>query len=361
MDDQRTSSNPKPTRVSSSEVCTTANSTADVIKGTAVDDSSNLRKRDEVLNSIRRNGLVIVTGAGVSLQTVDGKNKLNEVASWPGLLTHGVEHCLKRMLLNSEEADLARTQIEIGQKPGKADYLIAAAQTIHDCLGEIPRSRFLWLQDSIGQLKVDNPRLIRAIQGLGGIITTLNYDDLVEQVTQWKPIDLHQHTEVTRCIRERKKEIVIHLHGYWENAESIILDRLSYEKIKSDGEARDRMRTFARDYTMLFVGCGNTFCDPNFQTLLAWAKDVLSEAKFQHYVLCRESDESDLSSTLPTDGFLTSLVYGDSYEDLSPFLEALGDESGTSSNATNPPIVQPEETKIKPLKPADIWKLQSQR
>jgi hypothetical protein len=169
--------------------------------GTPVDDPSNSRKRDEVLASIGRNGLVVVTGAGVSLQSVGHPAPLSDVAGWPGLLKHGVDHCLKRQLLASDEAELVSLQINIGQKPGKADYLIAAAQRIHDCLGDSLRSRFLWLEDSIGQLKVKDPRLIRAIQGLGGLITTLNYDDLVEQVTQWTSIELHRHAEVTQCIR----------------------------------------------------------------------------------------------------------------------------------------------------------------
>ena len=361
MDDQQPSSilETQETGVVSESV--TAKLGRGAAMGTPFNDASNLRKRAEVIKSIGNSGLVVVAGAGVSLQSVADSSAFSDVAGWPGLLRHGVEHCLKRQLIASDEAEIVKQQINIGQKPGKADYLIAAAQRIHDCLGDSSRSRYMWLEDSIGQLKVTNPRLIRAIQGLGGLITTLNYDDLVEQVTQWKPIELHHHAEVTRCIRDRRKEVVIHLHGFWRNPESIVLDRLSYEKIKSDGEARDRMRTFARDYTMLFVGCGNTFSDPNFQTLLSWAKDALKEAKFQHYILCRQADEPELLSTLTSDAFLTSLVYGENFEDLSPFLEALGDESGTSSNAINPPVAPVADTSIKPIRPLDIWKLQSQR
>lgn len=341
-------------------VSPTTDTTVHETSGTPRDDPSNQKKRGEVLASIGRNGLVIVAGAGVSIQSVDHQAPISDVARWPGLLNHGVNYCLKHQLIDPEEESIVREQIKLGNKPGKTDYLIEAAQRIHDSLGETERSRYLWFEDSIGQLKVNDPRLIRAIQGLGGLITTLNYDDLVEQVTHWTSLALHQHAEVTKCIRERKKEVVIHLHGLWKIPDSIVLDRLSYERIKSDGEARDRIRTFARDYTMVFVGCGNTFSDPNFETLLSWAKDVLNEARFQHYILCRQSDEPKLLSTLPSDGFFTSLVYGEGYQDLSPFLEALGDESGTSSNATNPPVA-PIEMGSKTIRPSDIWKLQAQR
>jgi len=336
-----------------------------VAAGTAVNDPSNLRKRTEVLDSIGRNGLVIVAGAGVSLHSVCHPGQFTDVAGWPGLLNHGVEHCSKHGLLDSEEADLVRKQIKMGNKAGKTDYLIEAAQRIHDCLEKRTNGRYWWLHDSIGQLKVQEPRLIRAIQGMGGLITTLNYDDLVEQVTGWRSIEWHQRVEVTRCMHDRERDVVIHLHGFWKNPESIILDRLSYERIKSHADTRDLLRDFARNYTLLFIGCGDTFFDPNFQTLLLWAREALHGVQHRHYVLCRQSDEPKLFTSLQHHGYLDSLVYGDSYDELSPFLEEIGDESGASSRATNP-LVAPKnsinaEVIAKPLKPADIWKLQSQR
>ena len=333
--------------------------------GTLVDDPSNLRKRDEVLASIGRNGLVVVAGAGVSIQSAGLPRPSPDVAGWPGLLKHGVDHCVKHQLLDSGEADLVRQQIRIGNNAGKTDYLIEAAQRIHDSLEKRANGRYWWLHDSIGQLKANDSRLIRAIQGLGGLITTLNYDDLVEQVTGLRSIEWHQRVEVTRCMHDRERDVVLHLHGFWKNPERIILDRLSYEEIKRHADTRDLLRDFARNYTILFIGCGETFFDPNFQTLLSWAKDALLGVQHRHYVLCRQSDEPKLFTSLQHHGYLDSLVYGDSYEELSPFLEGIGNESGASSQATNPPIFPTSsmapDTSSKPRKPADIWKLQTQR
>lgn len=327
-------------------------------QGCAVDDPGNLRKRAAVIKSIKNRGLVIVAGAGVSIHSVGNSEEQKAVAGWVGLLKHGVEYCIKNQRLSQAEADIAYAQIEIGAH-GKVDYLIEVAQRIHDSL-EAPRGRYMWLEDSIGQLVAAEPRLIRAIQGLGSLVTTLNYDTLIEQVTEWTSIDLSNHEDVTRCIRERNRDVVIHLHGSWKNPESIVLDRLSYEKIKADGEARDRIRTFARDYTMLFIGCGDTVSDPNFKTLLSWAKEELKEAKFRHYYMCRQADEPDLLTKFGSDAFLTSLVYGTNFEDLSPYLESIGDESGTSSSATNPPIVTPSSDNdgatSKAIKPFQIWR-----
>lgn len=361
MDAQQPSSIPEDLKAGVGVTSATADQTAASALGTPVDDPSNLQKRDEVIASIGRNGLVVVAGAGVSLQSVGHPAPLSDVAGWPGLLRHGVVHCLKQQLLDSDEAHLVRQQIDIGIKPGKTGYLIEAAQRIHDSLEKQSAGRYWWLHDSIGQLQVKDPRLIRAIQGLGGLVTTLNYDNLIEQVTIGRTIEWHQHAEVTRCVHAREKDVVIHLHGFWKTPDNIILDRLSYEKIKNDREACERLRTFARDFTMLFVGCGNTFFDPNFETLLGWAKEALRDVQHRHYVLCQQAEEPKLFSSLQAHGYLTSLVYGDDYADLSPFLEAIGRESGASSTAINPSVVPVPSTTTKPQRPADRWKLQSQR
>lgn len=365
MDAQQPSPIPKSSIVGDVVTSATPGPTEGAALGTPVDDPSNLRKRAEVLASIRRSGLVVVAGAGVSLQSVGHPGPFTDVAGWPGLLNHGVEHCLKHQLLAFDEAELVRWQIKIGNNAGKTDYLIEAAQRIHDSLDKRTNGRYWWLLDSIGQLTVKEPRLIRAIQGMGGLITTLNYDSLVEQVTGWRSVEWHQRVEVTRCMHDRERDVVIHLHGFWKNPEWIILDRLSYEKIKSHADTRDLLRDFARNYTLLFIGCGDTFFDPNFQTLLCWAKEALQGVQHRHYVLCRQSDEPKLFSSLQHHGYLDSLVYGDSYGKLSPYLEEIGKESGASSKATNPPVApsasKGADTSAKPLKPADIWKLQSQR
>lgn len=328
--------------------------------GTPVDDPSNLRKRAEVIKSIGNNGLVVVAGAGVSIQSVGHQAPLSDVAGWPGLLRHGVNHCLTHQLLDTDEANLVHQIIDIGIKPGKTDYLIEAAQRIHDVLEKRSAGRYWWLNDSIGQLQVKEPRLIRAIQGLGSLVTTLNYDNLIEQVTIWRTIEFHQHSEVTRCMHAREKDVVIHLHGFWKTPDKIVLDRLSYENIKHDQEACERLRSFARDFTMLFVGCGNTFFDPNFEALLLWAKEALRDVQHRHYVLCQQAEEPKLFSSLQAHGYLTSLVYGNNYADLSPFLEAIGKESGASSAATNPSLVPVANTTPKPPRPVDIWKLKFQ-
>ena len=96
-----------------------------MVEGSAVDSPSNLIKRGELLDSIRADSLlVVVVGTGVSLQSVGYPAPGTDIASWPGLLLHGLQHCMSLQLLADSEAAIVELQI----KQGGVDYLIQAAQ-----------------------------------------------------------------------------------------------------------------------------------------------------------------------------------------------------------------------------------------
>jgi hypothetical protein len=333
----------------------------DLSEGMAVDSPSNLIKRGEVLDSIRDDRLVIVTGTGVSMHSLGQPSPGTELAGWPGLLRHGLNHCLSLRLITKEEAEIVELQI----KNGTTDYLIDAAQKIHDCLDKRENERYWWMKESIGQLKVSEPGLIQAIHRLNGLIATLNYDGLLREVTGRPALHWRQQTEITSYLRSHSKEFILHLHGQWEVPDSIVLDRKSYEEISGDVKMQDLLRRFARFETILFIGCGQTFFDPNFQTLLNWAHEALKGVEHRHFIFCRQSEEPSILSALQPHGYLATLVYGQDYSDLTPFIEALGEEGGASAAAANPPLTAGTRTRAtksaKPLTPAELWKLQSQR
>jgi SIR2-like domain len=333
-----------------------------MVEGSAVDCPSNLGKRGELLDSIRDDRLVVVTGTGVSLHAVGHPAPGTEVAGWPGLLHHGLKHCVSLQLLDADEATIVDLQI----RKDDPEHLIAAAQKIHSCIDrQAGNGRYWWLKESIGQLKLVEPRLIRAIQDLGGLVATLNYDNLLEEVTGRPPIHWRQQAEITGYIRRRSKEFILHMHGWWEVPESIILDQKSYQEIAADSDMQELLRNFARFETMLFVGCGNTFFDPNFQKLLEWASRALESAKHRHFILCRQCEEPHILAALQSRAYLTPIVYGKEYEDLTAYLETLGGESGSAAAAVNPPVVSKvglgSGAPARLIKPADVWNLQSRR
>lgn len=328
---------------------------------TAVNSASNLVKRDELIDSIRADRLVVTAGTGVSLQSVSHPAPGTDVAGWPGLLKHGLNHCRILRVMDEDDAEIVALQIE----RATTDALIDAAQKIHDCLDKQDNGRYWWMKESVGQLNVADPSLIRAIQGLGGLISTITYDTLVVQVTGRPAVHWHQPTEITNYMRSHSKEFILHLHGLWSAPESVVLDRRSYDAISKDRKIQDLLRRFARFETMLFVGCWQTVFDPNFQTLLSWAHDALLGAEHRHFILCRESEHATMLGALQKYGYLTPLVYGNDYADLTAFLENLARDAGVSATAANP-LVSPAASagtgaKLRSLTPAEVWKHQSQR
>jgi hypothetical protein len=321
-------------------------------------------KRDELLHSmLKKTDLVIITGTGVSLQSVGYPSQPGtDVAGWPGLLESGVVYCENHRLVSSKGAAIARLLIN---SPDTTEDLIDAAQKIHGWLEPRTNARIHWIKETIGRLRLYDPSLITAIQNLGGLIATLNYDGLLHEVTKRQPVHWKEQDKIDAHIRTESRDYILHIHGHWEALDSMVLDRTSYDEISKSDKMQQLMQRFARWHTMLFIGCGDTFLDPNFYTLIKWCNTALNGASHRHFILCRQCEEPHFIEMLKPYGFLEPLVYGDSFTDLVPFLNELSNESGTRAAAANPPI------SFKPTAPAmgsnniqkasDIWKLQTQR
>lgn len=318
-------------------------------------DNSTSRKRDELLDSMRAqpSRLVVVTGTGVTLASVGFPGPGTEVAGWHGLLTDGLNRCKRLNLIDAEDASILAHLLTAK----KCEWFIHAAEKIHECLANNINEREAWMKDSVGSLKVKDPRLIKAILALGGLVSTLNYDDTIYQVSKRTPLHWQQQKEINRRLRSYASDFTLHLHGVYDDVNSIVLDRSSYQKISTDTKMQGLLQGFARDKTLLFIGCRNTFLDPNLQTLLTWAKMGLVGLDLRHFILCRASEESDIVNELRPHGYVTPLVYGDDHSDLAPFLEQLATDARGAAATVNPPTLPP--APINARKPADIWTLHS--
>jgi hypothetical protein len=272
------------------------------------------------------------------------------------LLANGLQRCRTLQLI--DDADAAVVELQIQQK--KAEHLIQAASKIHESLDKQVNGRLWWMKESIGSLQVTNPRLIKAILALKGLVATLNYDTTIHQVSGRQALHWKQQKEIDKRINDR--DFTLHLHGCLEDIESIILDRESYEMISKHQQMQDLLHRFSRWEALLFVGCRQTFLDPNFQALLGWAQKGLFGLEARHFVLCRASEEAEILLELRPYGYLTTLVYGDDHADLAPFLEQLAtDALGVTASANPPTISATAAPSSNVLKPAELWKLLSRR
>lgn len=317
--------------------------------------SENEVRRTQVVDSIRDGNLVVVVGTGVTIGSLDHSVGIPEVSGWQGLLRNGLDRCYHLGMISEKAREIVDAEID----EGSVEFLIGAAQKIIGWLGQRNGEKRYWLEETIGQLKFSKPDLINAIANLGGILATLNYDYLLSQVTGRRVYHWRDLSEVNELLRKKRvDEFILHLHGHWEDPDSVILDWKSYDTISNDGKTQQHLRDFTLSRTLLFIGCGETFMDPNLQTWLKWAKSAMVGEKHRHFILCRTGDRQNLYKQLPEHGFLTPLVYGETYEDLEPFLVKLAHQAATlppSPADTSSKVNVSAEVPPKASKLSDSW------
>jgi hypothetical protein len=277
---------------------------------------------DELLQSILSRKLITITGTGFS-RFASGDPSINghQVASWPGLLRHGFEYCINNGLHGSDSINDVKVQLEEHQ----TRQLVSAGQTILDWLNN---QRQNWLNVSIGQLRLKHPELVRVLKLLSPhVLITLNYDDLIEQGTGYPFLDWTQHDAIAAVLREEACPHVIHLHGHWKKAQNVVADFFAYRDITKDRATRALMHDLFVYHRLLFVGCRGTFEDPHFKDVIRDVSELGRDYSHCHYVLCRKSELDDIQGLLRST-MLRPLIYGESYEDLTPFLEGLGRDAG---------------------------------
>ena len=300
---------------------------------------------EDLKNEIASGRTVIVTGTGVSAATC-GDQIVDEfhVACWKGLLQHGVYYCTDiEKVITGKEAEILKTNID----SGITDFLIPAAEIISNRLKERrPGAYHRWLRDSVGKLETHDPRIISILSSWPVVIATLNYDGLIEAITKRSTITWREDADIEDLIKTGSYDKVLHLHGYYNQPETIVLGLSSYQNFLNDQHTQAVMHLFTIGKTLVFIGCGDTFQDPNFSRLIEWGQETLQNSTHRHYILCRESEQDsfkDLSS------WLYPVIYGKEYTDLPDFLASISPTADTSpppSRTTPSPLVLSEYARV---------------
>jgi hypothetical protein len=121
---------------------------------------------------------VAIVGAGVSI----GATKNHAVASWQGLLHHGVDRCrgLPTTGVTAAMAPLLHSQIDAGD----LDMMLAVAEVISAKLGAPHGGEWRrWLRETVGALRPQRRDVLEALRDLGVTLATTNYDGLLEEIT----------------------------------------------------------------------------------------------------------------------------------------------------------------------------------
>ena len=185
---------------------------------------------DDLRAEIARGHVLVVVGAGVSIGATGG----NALASWQGLLENGVERCVAVRGLDSKWANRVREEI----RSGDMDDLLSAAEKISSKFGFPAGGEYRrWLHETVGNLELKDRTVVDAIRDLGLPIATTNYDSLLEEATSRPAVTWRDGDKAARVIRGEEAGI-LHLHGHWEEPESVVLGVRSYEHIRGNQYAQ---------------------------------------------------------------------------------------------------------------------------
>ena len=264
-------------------------------------------------------------------------------ASWRGLIDAGVERC-RTLGVPDDWCQFVRGQLQLASHP---DMLLSAAELVHQKLREQGGELARWLRDTFAELQPEDPTVIQLLVKLDVPLVTTNYDDLIEKTTQLKHVCWTDAASVSRFVRGDERR-VLHLHGHWQEPDSVVLGIRSYEAVKNNEHTQAVMRALGIAKSFLFVGCGDEgLADPNFGKFLTWlaAIDAAAKVEHRHYRLVRKQDARE------PQGRLFPLVYGETYDDLPRFLERLIPEPPARHGEGQP---QKPVLRVPPPLPANI-------
>lgn len=270
------------------------------------------------INAPHRDAVVVI-GAGVSHAASKSPRAL-----WTGLLEHGLEYCRGLNFTTEQEVEYLKGLLRVAKN---LDISILVAEYICRKLGAPGRGDYAnWLHLSVGSLEISDHEVLSALRELKVPLLTTNYDPLIEKEIGKSavPLTWRASEEKIKMVLNRKdRKSVLHLHGYWEEPETIVLSRCDYCRLRNDDYAQAIIRFLGWMGTLVFVGCGEGLGDPNFSEFRKFARDAFARTKLRHYRLALESEAESLQSQHHPDEKIFVIPYGKKRTDLPRFLRDL--------------------------------------
>jgi tetratricopeptide (TPR) repeat protein len=271
---------------------------------------------DDLKQQISTHNAVAIVGAGVSILATDRA----PCASWTGLLHDGAARCAG---LYPDLAAKWRERVDAEIDSGDLDDMLSAAEKITAKLGGKSGGEYRrWLRESVGNLPAKDAAVLHALRDLGIPIATTNYDGLIEEATGLSSVTWRETAKVERVLRGDDAG-VLHLHGYWDDPESVVLGIRSYETVLGDEHAQVVLKALSMMKTLVFVGFGAGLGDPNFGQLLAWTGRVFAGSEYRRFRLARDGECAELRKQHPPEQRIFVLGYGADFPDLPTFWRRL--------------------------------------
>ena len=302
---------------------------------------------NELRAELMASRLCVVVGTGATASATGGA----PTASWTGLVENAIDRCVSSGSRDADWAARAR-----GDVHSKYDGdLIAAAEKATEALGGRTSIGYRnWLRDAVGDLETTDdavPEAIKALADAGALITTTNYDSILEDTLGIPAVTWRDSARIQRVLRGDDRGVV-HLHGHWAEPESVVFGSSSYADVLRDDNAGLFLRAFLYTGTALFVGFGAGLADPNFSALRRWLRTVLGSSTYQHYRLARESQVADFQAQHDSDEHIRVVSSGPSHADLPAFLRSI--TTGVHTSGLRALAVSPDQSsQVAPRSPND--------
>ncbi len=280
--------------------------------------------------------VMVIVGAGVTLGALWGTEQYPR-ASWAGLIRDGLAHAVGVGVLKQASAERIGTWLESDDPT----MWIAVAEQLAKALGGPTGGELKnWLRRAVGGLEsaIRERAVLDVLVDLerrGATIATVNYDGLLEQATGLRPVTWRRASEVERVLRKDARGI-LHLHGHWEEPESIVFGTSSYEDVVRDEHARTVLASMAMFKTLVFIGHGAGLADPNWGSFLAWTAKVFAGAEHRHFRIAREAELDELRTPELQAQRISLVGYPGGYENLGPFLRSLVPEGSMEMESVQP-------------------------
>ncbi len=273
---------------------------------------------DELKAAIAGGKALLVCGAGVS-RAVAG----DAAPGWKGLIESAIAAAPKdpgedwsgpcRANLSSTNSDMWLSAAEIAQRK----------------LGGCKAGKYrAWLKKSVGELKAANPALLDAIKALNCRRATTNYDSLLCDHIGVQPKTWRTPDAVAEILKGETRH-VWHIHGYWDEPESVIFSNSDYVRVRNSELAQFLQRSAAFTDTLIFVGCSaDGLADQNIGKLLDWFGESWAGLGNNHFALVPDS----VMSAPGWPPAVVRVAYGPTHDDLPAFLLSLAPASDSANS-----------------------------
>lgn len=277
--------------------------------------------KEKLIEQLKAGRVVVVVGAGVSKAISDRA----ATADWVGLVKAGIEHVSKVVQVSNNWGDIQGLALEDALESGEADDLIAVASAVASKLkGSSLQAFSNWIADTVGVLPVVDKSVPLALAGLRAPLLTTNYDKLLENVLNRSSAVWTDSESMRRCFIQ-STDAIGHLHGVYDQPESVIFSQSDYDRLTSDKSAQFVQQAQYSTKSFLYIGYGSGLDDPNFSKLLDEHAALFPASRGYHFRLCLDEELDDLQ-TRHRDSDIRVLSYGEDFQDLAPYLNGLVEE-----------------------------------